>query len=411
MFNYAFIKTLDVLYVESDEKTNKHFSFMLEKQFKNVYTYKTAKEAIERYKKNKEEKFDINIIISDINLEDMCGLDLLKEIRSFDTFVPIVLTTNKIESKKLIKAIDLQATDMLEKPINAKDLVFSVERICQSKYHDKLKIQTQKDLEDIREVINEVALVTKTNTDGVITFVNKYFCEISGFSEEEILGQTHDIIKDESTNTLVLNSMWDVIKGGNIWEGKLKHKSKDDEEFYVYLTVIPIFNSSSEIEEFMWICFLATDDELEQKQFKKKVAQNIHANRRINTEARDKIDELINKISLYKNMETNVIAEKERSAKFASQINYYKQEVSEIEDKLKETSEKASVKIKKVLADEKETREKKEKAAVSLDKLTKELDVKNKSIKALTAELDEQVKIIEKLMRSIDSKENAMGMN
>ena len=110
-------------------------------------------------------------------------------------------------------------------------------------------------------------------------------------------------------------------------------------------------------------------------------------------------------------METNVIAEKERSAKFASQINYYKQEVSEIEDKLKETSEKASVKIKKVLADEKETREKKEKAAVSLDKLTKELDVKNKSIKALTAELDEQVKIIEKLMRSIDSKENAMGMN
>lgn len=341
----------------------------------------------------------------------MCGLDLLKEIRSFDTFVPIVLTTNKIESKKLIKAIDLQATDMLEKPINAKDLVFSVERICQSKYHDKLKIQTQKDLEDIREVINEVALVTKTNTDGVITFVNKYFCEISGFSEEEILGQTHDIIKDESTNTLVLNSMWDVIKGGNIWEGKLKHKSKDDEEFYVYLTVIPIFNSSSEIEEFMWICFLATDDELEQKQFKKKVAQNIHANRRINTEARDKIDELINKISLYKNMETNVIAEKERSAKFASQINYYKQEVSEIEDKLKETSEKASVKIKKVLADEKETREKKEKAAVSLDKLTKELDVKNKSIKALTAELDEQVKIIEKLMRSIDSKENAMGMN
>ena len=205
----------------------------------------------------------------------MCGLDLLKEIRSFDTFVPIVLTTNKIESEKLIKAIDLQATDMLEKPINAKDLVFSVERICQSKYHDKLKIQTQKDLEDIREVINEVALVTKTNTDGVITFVNKYFCEISGFSEEEILGQTHDIIKDESTNTLVLNSMWDVIKGGNIWEGKLKHKSKDDEEFYVYLTVIPIFSSSSEIEEFMWICFLATDDELEQKQFKKKVAQKL----------------------------------------------------------------------------------------------------------------------------------------
>jgi len=411
MFNYAFIKTLDVLYVESDDKTNEHFSSMLEKQFKNVYTFKTAKEAIQRYKENKDENFDINIIISDINLEDMCGLDLLKEIRSFDTFIPIILTTNEIEPKKLLKAIDLQATDMLEKPINAKDLVFSVERICQNKYHDKLKIQTQKDLEDIREVINEVALVTKTDLDGKITFVNKYFCETSGFSEEEVLGQTHDIIKDESTNVLIYNSLWKSVKSGNIWEGKLKNKTKDEEEFYVYLTVIPIFKEASKIEELMWVCFLATDDELEQKQFKKKAAENFHANRRINTEARDKIDELIRKISLYRNMETHVLAEKERGAKFASQIKFYEEEVSEIEDKLKETSEKASVKIKKVLADEKETREKKEKAASSLEKLTSELDVKNKSIKVLTKELDEQVKIIEKLMRSIDSKENEMGMN
>lgn len=409
MFNYTFLKTLDVLYIESDETIKTHFSEMLCKQFKEVFTYDNGKEGIERYTKNKEEDFDINIIICDIKLSDMSGLDVLREIRKLDLNVPVILTTTQIDSEGLLKAIDLQATDYLQKPINAKNLVFSVERICQNKYHDKLKAQTQKDLEDIREVINEVALVTKTQMDGKITFANKYFCEMSGFTSEELLGETHDIVRDESTNSIIYNNLWNVVKGGNIWEGKLKNKAKDGEAFYVYLTVIPIFNNN-EIQELMWICFLATDDELEQKEFKKKVAENIHSNRRINTEARDKIDELINKLSLYKNMESNVIAEKERSAKFASQIKYYKTEVSEIEDKLKETSEKASVKIKKVLADEKETRAKKDKAAASLDILTKDLDIKNKSIKALTKELEEQVKIIEKLMRSIDNKENQMGL-
>jgi len=410
MFNYAFIKTLDVLYIESDDTTNEHFSSMLEKQFKEVYSYKKASDAIARYKENKDENYDINIIICNDKLEDMCGLKLLKEIRSIDKKVPVIITTDKIELDGLSKAIEHQATDYLEKPINAKDLVFSIQRICEHKYYDKLKEQTQKDLEDIREVINEVALVTKTNLDDEIVFVNKYFCEISGFTQEEVIGQTHDIIRDEGTNSIIYENIKKVSHSGNIWEGKLKNKAKNDEEFYVYLTVIPILKDN-EIEEFMYIGFLATEDEIEQKSFKKKVAQNIHESRRINTEAREKIDQLLNKLSSYKNMEINLIAEKERSAKFASQIKFYEKEVSEVEERLKETSEKASVKIKKVLADEKETREKKEKVATDLDKLTKELDIKNSSIKALTKELDEQVKIIEKLMRSIDSKENAMGMN
>ena len=411
MFNYAFLKKLDILYIESDEKDNNYLTDMLCKQFRNVVSLKTGALGLEKLKKNKEEEFELDIVILSENLDDMSGLEVLKAIREENSTIPVIITTNKVAIEPLLKAIDYQATDYLQKPINAKDLVFSVENICQNKYHVKLRAQAQKDLEDIIEVINEVALVIKTNEQGEITFANNYFSEISNYSSEELIGSSYEILKDEGTNNLVFQELWEKVKKDEIWEGKLRFITKNKEFFYVYLTVVPVLEKkTSKIKEFMWVSFLATQDELEQKEFKKKAAQNIQANRRINTQAREKIDELINKLSFYRNIETQIRSEKERNAKFSNQIIFYKKELEQLDKKLKETSEKASVKIKKVVADEKVTREKKDKAVNELRGLTKELDVKNKTIKELTKELDEQVKTIEKLMASIERKEDQIGI-
>lgn len=411
MFNYAFLKKLDILYIESNEKDNSYLTEMLCKQFRNVVSQTTGSGGLQKLKENENEEFELDIVILNEKLDDMSGLEVLKQIRQINKNIPVIITTEKIETHALLEAIEYQATDYLQKPINAKDLVFSVENVCQNKYHVKLRKQAQKDLQDIIEVINEVALVIKTNENGKISFVNNYFSEISKYEANELIGNTYDILKDEGTNKLVFEELWGKVKQGDIWEGKLRFLTKDSDFFYVYLTVVPVFNKKKTIiKEYMWVSFLATQDELEQKEFKKKAAQNIQANRRINTQARDKIDELLNKLSFYRNIETQIRNEKERNAKFSNQIIFYKKELTELEKKLKETSEKASVKIKKVVADEKVTREKKDKAVNELRGLTKELDVKNKTIKELTKELDEQVRTIEKLMASIERKEEQIGI-
>ncbi|MGA1932450.1 response regulator [Arcobacter sp. YIC-464] len=411
MFNYAFLKKLDILYIESNEKDNSYLTEMLCKQFRNVVSQTTGSGGLQKLKENENEEFELDIVILNEKLDDMSGLEVLKQIRQINKNIPVIITTEKIETHALLEAIEYQATDYLQKPINAKDLVFSVENVCQNKYHVKLRKQAQKDLQDIIEVINEVALVIKTNENGKISFVNNYFSEISKYEANELIGNTYDILKDEGTNKLVFEELWAKVKQGDIWEGKLRFLTKDSDFFYVYLTVVPVFNKKKTIiKEYMWVSFLATQDELEQKEFKKKAAQNIQANRRINTQARDKIDELLNKLSFYRNIETQIRNEKERNAKFSNQIIFYKKELTELEKKLKETSEKASVKIKKVVADEKVTREKKDKAVNELRGLTKELDVKNKTIKELTKELDEQVRTIEKLMASIERKEEQIGI-
>ncbi|MGM0519353.1 MAG: response regulator [Campylobacterota bacterium] len=406
MFNYEFLKKLDVLYIENDEQEKKHLTLMLAKQFGNVISFKTAHEALAKFKEDKAKDSQIDIVICDEKLDDKDGLKLLESIREIDDNIPVIMTTEEITSSLLLDAIKYQATDCLQKPINVKDLVFCVENACLNKYHKELREQNKKDLEDIIEVINQVALVIKTDPKGKITFVNEYFESTSKYKQDELLNQSYEILKDENTNKIVFEEIFEATNNGKIYETKLRFKTKQKEDFYVYLTVVPVFSRvTNKITELMWVSFLATDDELEQREFKKKVAKNLQENRHINLQARKKIDKLIGKLSFYRTIDVDLKTEDERERKFKSQIKFYEEELEEIDSKLKDTSKKASEKIKKIVTDERRARKSRDEAVVDLSVLSKDLNLKNKTIKELTKELDEHVSRINQLMSKINYKE------
>ena len=408
MFNNSFLKKLNILFIESNSEDKEHFSNILYKFFNNVIVCSTGKEAIDSFLEKRNDFF-IDIIICDKTLEDMTGIDVLTQIRKIDLEVPFILTSSKIEVDDLLVAIKYKATDYLEKPVNGKNLIFCIEQVCHNKYHERLKLLMQEDLEDLKTVINEVALVSRTDLEGNITFINSYFSEVTGYSEDEIIGQNRLILKDENTSALIYKDLFEKVKEGIIWEGKLKDISKTKEEYYIYLTVLPIYDKkNSNITEFMWISFLTTEAELEEKEFKKRVVKNMYENRRINTESRQKIDELMNQISGYSNIKTLLNEEKKRKAKFTNQINFYENELKVMEEKIKEIREKASQKIKQVVSAEKEVREKKDKAIFLLNDVTIELEDKNKKVKKLTKELSAQMNLIKKLMISISEIEESI---
>ena len=401
MFNNSFLKKLNILFIESNTEDREHFSNILYKFFNNVVVCSNGKDGIDSFLEKRQEYF-IDIIICDKTLDDITGIEVLKKIREIDSEIPFIITSPKIELDNLLIAIKYKATDYLSKPVNAKDMIFCIERVCHNKYHERLKLLMQEDLEELRAVINEVALVSKTDLDGNITFVNNYFTEVTGYSQDEIIGKNRLILKDENTSTLIYKDLFEKVKEGIVWEGKLKDISKTKEEYYIYLTVLPIYDKkNSNITEFMWISFLTTDAELEEKEFKKRVMKNMYENRRINTESRQKIDELMNQISGYSNIKTLLNEERERKVKFTNQINFYENELKVMEEKIKEISEKASQKIKQVASAEKEVREKKDKAIFLLNDVTIELEDKNKKVKKLTKELSTQMNLIKKLMISI----------
>lgn len=408
MFNNSFLKKLNILFIESNTEDREHFSNILYKFFNNVVVCSNGKEGIDSFLGKRQEYF-VDIIICDKTLEDITGIEVLKKIREIDSEIPFIITSPKIEVDDLLIAIKYKATDYLSKPVNGKDMIFCIERVCHNKYHERLKLLMQQDLEELRAVINEVALVSKTDLEGNITFVNSYFTEITGYSQDEIIGQNRLILKDENTSISLYKDLLEKVKAGIVWEGKLKNISKTKEEYYVYLTVLPIYDKkNSNIIEFMWISFLTTEAELEEKEFKKRVVKNMYENRRINTESRQKIDELMNQISGYSNIKTLLNEEKKRKAKFTNQINFYENELKVMEEKIKEISEKASQKIKQVVSAEKEVREKKDKAIFLLNDVTIELEDKNKKVKKLTKELSTQMNLIKKLMISISEIEESI---
>ena len=408
MFNNSFLKKLNILFIESNTEDREHFSNILYKFFNNVVVCSNGKDGIDNFLEKRQEYF-LDIIICDKTLEDITGIEVLKKIREIDSEIPFIITSPKIEVDDLLIAIKYKATDYLSKPVNGKDMIFCIERVCHNKYHERLKLLMQQDLEELRAVINEVALVSKTDLEGNITFINSYFTEITGYSQDEIIGQNRLILKDENTSALIYRDLFEKVKEGIVWEGKLKDISKTKEEYYIYLTVLPIYDKkNSNITEFMWISFLTTEAELEEKEFKKRVVKNMYENRRINTESRQKIDELMNQISGYSNIKTLLNEEKERKGKFTNQINFYENELKVMEEKIKEISEKASQKIKQVVSAEKEVRKKKDKATFLLNDVTIELEDKNKKVKKLTKELSAQMNLIKKLMISISEIEESI---
>jgi len=413
MINQNFLKTLNVLYVEDSETIRDQFSSILNKLFDNVSVAKNGKEAIDKFAKSLTSGFEINIVISDINMPFMDGMELLEKIREMDPAVPFILTTAHTESEFLIKAIRFKATDYLVKPVNIKDLIQKAQIVCQERYHENIKKQSQEELKQLNSVVNEVALVSKTDLKGSITYANKLFCRVSGYKKSEILGLTHGDLIHPEANTTDLQDLNKEIQLGNTWEGKIHNISKDGTDYHISVSVIPLYDEfDSDIIEFMWISFLTTEDEIEKKEFKKKVAINVKETRRVNVQARKSIDDLEARLLKYKHfdlIEYSLEVEKKRSAKFKNQIKYYEKEVKDRQNKFEVMSKEANRRINKANLLSKEQSDKKDTAIVTLEALTKELEVREGDVGVLNKEIENQINLIENLKSSIEAKEEQLG--
>ena len=81
-------------------------------------------------------------------------------------------------------------------------------------------------------------IVSSTDPDGVLTHVNKSFVDMSGFSEEELIGQAHYILRHPDMPSAAFKDLWDTVQAGNRWQGYVKNLRKDGAYYWVYATVI-----------------------------------------------------------------------------------------------------------------------------------------------------------------------------
>ena len=155
---------------------------------------------------------------------------------------------------------------------------FITDITSQKMQSDKLKSELNKKdkellinlslLNEYKRAVDESAIVTKTNSNGIITYVNDEFCRISGYTREEVLGGSHNIVRHPQNPNELFEDLWKTILDKRIWKGVIKNRSKTNKTYYVKSIIVPILDYNGDIKEFMAIRHDVTDLILQEKKIK-----------------------------------------------------------------------------------------------------------------------------------------------
>lgn len=124
-------------------------------------------------------------------------------------------------------------------------------------------------LNEYKEAIYQGGIISTSDLEGKITYVNDEFLKITGYKKEELIGVPHNILRDPDTPKHVFKEMWDTIQNKKIFKGLVKNRRKDSTAFYAKITVIPILNTKNEVVEYIALRDDVTELVESQKELKK----------------------------------------------------------------------------------------------------------------------------------------------
>ncbi|MGB5791603.1 PAS domain S-box protein [Poseidonibacter sp.] len=263
------LKTVDILIVD-DEPINIHTVANLLDENYNISIATNAKSALDIIN---EKNTPFHIILLDINMPDMNGFELTEKIcedkKNKDSH--IVFFSADDSADYIQKGIDLGASDYITKPIEPKKFLLKMS------FWTKLIIQTTENkqntqlLEQYKNTVDRSSIVSKADAKGIITYVNEAFCEISGYSKEELLGKPHNLVRHPDMDSSVFKEMWHCIKDlKKPWMGKVKNRKKDGSDYWVQTIINPILDKNNNVLEYIGIRTDVTEIEQMKEHLKKQ---------------------------------------------------------------------------------------------------------------------------------------------
>ena len=231
--NKTLLSNITILYVEDEKMISEEVSFYFGKYVKNFYLANNGLEGLELFN-----KVNPDILITDIQMPKMNGLDMIKEIGP--TNVPIIVTTAYSDIEYFIKAIELKISKFVIKPINLINLILDVQNCVQDTYLQNKLFEK----ENLLKIVDENVLISITDKDGVIIHVSESFSQFTQYKKEELIGETHKILKHEDTDDSFYKEMWNTISLGKTFNCEIKNRKKEGELYWANLTITPVFRNN-----------------------------------------------------------------------------------------------------------------------------------------------------------------------
>lgn len=407
MNNADFLKQQTVLFVEDEDLAREKLAKFLGKIFKRVIVAQNGLEGLEKFKISLDSSERVDLIVSDINMPLMSGLEMLENIRNSDNDIPVIFTTARNEIENILKAIDLNITGYILKPIDTITLMKKLAEVCEKKYFKLQLEEKQNELKKYLQAVDNVALIYKMNDKGKILFANNSFLEISKYNSDEIEDLNfNDLIHPDIPKDF-LDKTWETLRNGKIWNGNTKFIDKNQEVFYLKNTIFKL-ESDSNIE-YITIGFSTTKENNEKREFQRKVIKAIEEFNKKEFTYKKTIEDLTTRnrqLEIYLPIIQNELEEqKAKTLSRQRQLEHYELQMHNVDEKYYDR-----ISNKKKEADEyaKNILTLKQEKAVAVNKLKKaieEIDAMKKELLLLMKSNEEKLKRINDLNDVIKSLE------
>lgn len=173
-----------------------------------------------------------------INRLDLAGQNLADEIAAGKK--PEIRHSMVYEFDSLGSTLGLMSSQLLENFDELHQAKEGLETEIKKRTRELEFVNTN--LKDRQFALDQHAIVSITDTAGTIIDANEKFCEISGYSRNELLGQNHRLIKSDQHSSVFFNKLWQTISQGKTWQGEICNKSKSGELYWVQSTITPFLD-------------------------------------------------------------------------------------------------------------------------------------------------------------------------
>lgn len=107
----------------------------------------------------------------------------------------------------------------------------------------------------------DIMIVSEADSRGYIIYANSDFCQIAGYTKEELIGKPHKLVRHQDMPKAAFKDLWETIKSGNVWNGIVKNRTKNGGYYWVNATVYPSKSSKGELR-YISVRIKPTDEEI-----------------------------------------------------------------------------------------------------------------------------------------------------
>jgi len=240
------LSDLNVLYVEDDSETREELELILGNWFSHLYVANNGQEGLALFQQHQPD-----IIISDIQMPKMNGLSMSADIKQTNPEQEIVILSAYNDVEYLFRALELGIKHYITKPVSIERLLEKLVEINRQMSLQEEVNRNSKLLEQYKLLVDEKAIVAKIDLKGKISYVNQQFCTLSGYSEEELLGQHYLFSISDNGQESILQELKSSLLQTKKWQGFLKKTSKCGNNYVVDTTVVAIVDANNQIEEYV----------------------------------------------------------------------------------------------------------------------------------------------------------------